>query len=43
MIFSILIPSKNGQKDIDGCINSVLDQKFNSFELIGGYFHYYAY
>ena len=36
MIFSILIPSKNGEKDIDGCINSVLDQKFDSFELIIG-------
>ena len=36
MKFSILIPSKNGEKDIDNCINSVLDQKFNSFEIIIG-------
>ena len=36
MIFSVLLPSKNGEKDIDGCINSVLDQKFDSFELIIG-------
>ena len=36
MIFSILIPSKNGEKDIDNCINSVLDQKFNNFEIIIG-------
>ena len=36
MIFSVLIPSKNGEKDIDNCINSVLDQKFNSFEIVIG-------
>lgn len=36
MKFSVLIPSKNGEKDIHNCINSVLDQKFNSFEIIVG-------
>jgi len=36
MIFSVLIPSKNGENYIENCINSVLDQKFNSFEIIIG-------
>lgn len=36
MLFSILIPSKNGEKDIENCISSILDQKFDDYEIIIG-------
>lgn len=36
MKFSILIPSKNGEKDIENCLKSVLDQSYNNFEIIVG-------
>ena len=36
MKFSILIPSKNGEKYIENCIKSVLDQNFTDYEIIIG-------
>ena len=36
MKFSILIPSKNGEKYIENCIRSVLDQNFTDYEIIIG-------
>ena len=36
MFFSILLPSKNGENYIANCISSILDQDFESYELIIG-------
>ena len=36
MKFSILIPSKNGEKYIENCIKSVIDQDFEDYEIIIG-------